>query len=66
MADPAGPSYGERKATFIERGLDPATVKPVGWIEWSLPYDRAAVSIVDGRSNLIIPGYRDQLPVRAP
>lgn len=30
------------------------------------PFDRAVVAIVDGQSELIIAGYRDQLPVRAP
>ena len=35
--------------------------------EVSPPFDRAVVAIVvDGQSELIIAGYRDQLPVRAP
>ncbi len=34
--------------------------------EISRPFDRAAVAIVDGDRQLIIAGYRDQLPVRAP
>jgi hypothetical protein len=30
------------------------------------PYDRAAVAIVDGKAELIVASYRDQLPVHAP
>ncbi len=30
------------------------------------PFNRAVVAIVDGHSELIIAGYHDQLPVRAP
>lgn len=34
--------------------------------EVSKSFDRTVVAIVDGQSELIIAGYRDQLPVRAP
>lgn len=30
------------------------------------PFDRAAVAIIDGKAELVVAGYRDQLPVRAP
>ncbi len=30
------------------------------------PFDRAVVGIVDGKSELVMAGYRDRLPVRAP
>jgi hypothetical protein len=30
------------------------------------PYDRVVVGIVDGNGEMIIAGYREQLPVRAP
>lgn len=34
--------------------------------EVSEPFDRAVIAIVDGHSELIIAGYRDLLPIRAP
>jgi len=34
--------------------------------EVSKPFDRAVVAIVDGQSELVIAGYRDKLPVKAP
>ena len=30
------------------------------------PFDRGILAVVDGRSNLIVAGYKDQLPVAAP
>jgi hypothetical protein len=34
--------------------------------EVSRPFDRAIVSVVDGKSEMIMAGYRDQLPVPSP
>jgi hypothetical protein len=30
------------------------------------PFDRVLIGVVDGKGEMVIAGYRDQLPVRAP
>jgi len=45
-------------------GLVPKAPPPINGV--SRPFDRAIVAVVDGHAELVMAGYRDRFPIKAP